>query len=81
MIAKDLPEALYATNARQIPRTNARIFEKADVVRLAAELRRIDPNDASTICHDPRIAADLRELIKLYTEAAQRGHAMMVAIE
>jgi hypothetical protein len=80
-IARDLPEALYATKARLIPRTNARIFDKADVVRIAADLRSIDPNDASTICRDPRIAEDLRELITLYTEAAQRGHAIMIAIE
>ena len=80
-LERDSIESLRGTAARPIPGTQARLLDKRGVVRVAASLRRIDLEAATKACSNPDVAEDLRQLVKLYTEAAERGHAMLIAID
>lgn len=73
-------EALRASTARPIPGTDIRIADKRLVVQIAAALRTIDLEAAIARASGTyRLGEDLRDLITLYTEAAQRGNAMLIA--
>jgi len=75
-------DALRAPSARAIPGTDFRIADRRAVVRVAALLRTIDIEGAlAAAIGTYRLAEDLRDLIKLYTDAAQRGNAMLIAFD
>lgn len=74
-----LVEALRPTTSRPIAGTTARFLDPRAVVRIAGLLREIDLRAITAVPGQPRIAEDLRALIQLYTETAQKGHAMLIA--
>ena len=79
---EDLLEALRATTSRAIRGTRARLLDKRAVVRIAALFRDVDLAALTlAAARTYRLSEDLRELIKLYTDAAQRSHAMLIAAE